>query len=264
MFYVKIDSENTDRSCRDSLRDAFSNKCYICEDDTSTFGETEHRIPKAADKTNKLLDNSSNLFFACRRCNNIKSSEYYDKLSKCQYQNVHCGIIDCTKCDPNEYISIIFRLDWKDEVEIVKKKDAPCINNTVSLLRRVYCPEGKVDTAELGILKSHIIKELGELEIKLRQLHNDYVIAHDKPKRKIGKHKKEIVDYASPENPFFAIKLSYIEELYNENRNNGFGEILGDILKELSSHPAVNNCCDRKDSCSGVLTTLQSSEISNT
>lgn len=263
MFYVKIKNEEKDRS-ENKIRYTFHNKCYICEDDASKDGVREHRIPKAAGKTNKLLEKSSNYFWACGRCNGIKLNKYYDVLSKCQYENVHCGIIDCTKCDPNEYINITISLDCKNEIKIDEKKYAPCINNTVSLLRAVYCPEGRVDTTKLGVLKERIVEQVGELYIILNKLAIDYRVTPQKPKREINKRKKEIIDYASPEKPFFAFKFSCIEEMCNANHDNGLGEVLEDILKKLSAHPAVNNCCDRKDSCVGFLTTLQSSEISNT
>lgn len=246
MFYVKIENEQEDRNPDTKrLQYTFRNKCYICEDKAIKDGTVEHRIPKVVGKTYESL---SNLFWACSRCNFIKGDRFYEPSNECQHTNGYCGIIDCTKCDPNEYISIIVSLDWKVEINIVEKKYAPCIKHTASLLREVYCPTGKMDTIKLGALKGSIIDQLEPLENRLKHLYNDYMVIPRMPRDVIDDHKKEIIDYVSPKKPFFALKLSYIEEMYNESLGSGFDEILEDILKDPSFHPVVNDCCNHNNS----------------
>lgn len=237
MFYVEIKNEKEDRE-KQKLKSTFYGKCYICEDDASKDGEKEHRIPVSADKSDVSLKKSSNLFWACRRCNSIKLDGYYDFSDECKHTKGYCGIIDCTKCDPNEYISITASQDLKIEININAKKYAPCIKNTVSLLRDVYCPNERMDTTKLAALKERIIYELAELDIKLDLLFNAYQVSPEKPKWKIDRLKREIIDLASPETPFFAIKLSRIEKVYNQHHDSGFDKIIEEILKVL-----VPSCC---------------------
>lgn len=241
MFYVEIKNEEEDRVGQ-NLRYTFHEKCYICEDDASRDGQKEHRIPVSASMTDESLEKSSNLFWACSRCNSKKRNGYYEPSNKCKHTNGYCGIIDCTKCDPNEYISIRASSDLKVEIDIIVKKCAPCIKNTVSLLRAIYCPTEKMDTTKLGVLKGHINEQLGVLEIKLRNLYIAYQVRPEKPKSVINRLKKEIIDFVSPEKPFFALKLSRIEEIYDQYRDSRFGKIIEDILKDPSFHPAVEDC----------------------
>lgn len=242
MFYVEIKNEKKER-VYPNLRYTFHEKCYICEADASQDGETEHRIPVSANKADKSLEKASNCFWACSRCNSKKSNYYYKLSNECKHTNGYCGIIDCTKCDPNEYISIIVSSDLKVEIRIVEKKYAPCIENTVSLLRAVYCPTEKMDTIKLGVLKEHIIHHLTSLSEKLSLLFNDYIVIPKKPQTVINDRKREIIDFVSPKKPFFALKLSYIEEIYKKHYDSGFDEILEDILKDPSFHPVVDDCC---------------------
>lgn len=242
MFYVEIKNEKKDREYP-NLRYTFHEKCYICEDDASQDGETEHRIPISASKSDESLKKSSNCFWACSRCNSKKRNGYYQYSNECKHTKGYCGIIDCTKCDPNEYISVLVSSDLKVEIDIITKKCAPCIENTVALLRSVYCPTEKMDTIKLGVLKGHIIDQLGILYNKLNHLYIDYQVRPEKPKGEIDKRKKEIMDFLSPEKTFFALKLSFIEEMYNQHRDSGFGKILEDILKDPSFHPVVDDCC---------------------
>lgn len=241
MFYVKIENEEVDRDPNTKmLQYTFHNKCYICEDEAIKDGTKEHRIPKAVGET---FDSLSNLFWACSRCNLKKGNRFYELSNKCKHTDGYCGIIDCTKCDPNEYVSIKVSQDLKVEINIVEKKYAPCIKNTVSLLREVYCPTGRMDTIKLGALKGRIIDQLDYLANRLRHLYVDYMVSPEMPQREIDKRKKEIMDCLSPGKPFFALKLSYIEEMYNQHSDSGFGIILEDILKDPSFHPVVDDCC---------------------
>lgn len=243
MFYVKIENDEEDRN-PDNLVYTFNEKCYICEDKVTTTGHTEHRIPQSADVKYKTL--ISNLFWSCARCNDIKGSSFYKHSNECQYTEGYCGIIDCTKCDPNEYISIRIKNDVTMEIEVIEKKYAPCNENTIPLLRKVYGSNEKLNTRRLTSLKENINNELAPLCNKVWSLHFGYI--NKMPKREIDKRKKAVIDYVSCERPFFAIKLSYIEDMYNKYLNSGFDKILEDILKDPSFHPIMNDCCSHKNS----------------
>jgi 5-methylcytosine-specific restriction endonuclease McrA len=64
------------------LEKIFYGKCYLCEDIVSD-PQTDHFIPKSVAPEKEFDWN--NLYYSCRRCNTIKSSD--------------TGFIDC--CDPN-------------------------------------------------------------------------------------------------------------------------------------------------------------------
>lgn len=242
IFYVKIEDEKVDRN-DDNLKYTFYEKCYICEDVAINDGNKEHRIPISVCKTDESLDKMSNHFWACNNCNLIKSNKFWTPSKDyCQRKINYCGIIDCTKCDPNEYIGILVDdIEEKVQIRIIEKKHAPCVENTIALLRKVYCPANKMGNVKLIALKENIANHLWKLICKYRNLHSYYLAKA--PKRKIEKLKKEVIEEASPEKPFFAIKYSYLEKMYNDHLNSGFDKILEDILKDPSFHPAANECC---------------------
>ncbi|EIX9775491.1 MULTISPECIES: hypothetical protein [Klebsiella pneumoniae complex] len=72
----------------DALRVMFHNKCYLCEQDSLADPEVEHFVPHNRDPLLKF--GWGNLFYACRRCNGIKS-------------NSHVNLLDCTL--PNSNVS---------------------------------------------------------------------------------------------------------------------------------------------------------------
>lgn len=245
MFYVKIENDEEDRS-PEKIRFTFHKKCYICENELTENGHREHRIPKCTGGIYKSL--ISNYFWACARCNNIKDDEYYELSNECRFTDGYCGVIDCTKCDPNEYVGIRISGELKTEIEVIEKKYAPCNKHTILLLRKVYCSSEKMDTINLSELKKKIIYYLWPLEYELKVL---YIACKAKnPKSEVDEIKRKVLDCASPKKPFFAIKLSYIEDMYNKHLNSGFDKILEDILQDSSFHPIVNDCCSHKNSIS--------------
>lgn len=244
MFYVKITNEGEDRADKEKSRYIFQKKCYICESELTKGGHIEHRIPKCAGKKFETLN--SNLFWACLSCNGKKGYGFYEPSNECQYTDGYCGIIDCTKCDPNKYIGIRFIDELRTEIEIFEKKYAPCNKHTIPLLKKIHCPQGEMDDADLRELKNEIINYLGPLKMQMSKLFNDY--KSNAPESEMNEDKKNILDCASPDKPFFAIKYTYIEDLRNKSGENGFGEILNEILADPSFHPVENDCCSHKDS----------------
>lgn len=66
------------------LQAMFFGKCYLCEQDELDAPEIEHFDPHKGDETKKYA--WDNLFYACARCNSIKS-------------HTHKNLLNC--CDPN-------------------------------------------------------------------------------------------------------------------------------------------------------------------
>ena len=61
------------------LAEDFKNKCYLCEDKTSTTINVEHFVAHQGDKMLKFQ--WANLFYACGHCNNIKLDKYNTLLN---------------------------------------------------------------------------------------------------------------------------------------------------------------------------------------
>lgn len=242
MYYVEV--KNDEDRLSDDIRYIFHKKCYICESELTGDGHREHRIPQTVSERYKT--SSSNLFWSCARCNNKKNNKFYKESDECRYTDGYCGIIDCTRCDPNNYIRISIGGGMVTEIKIEEKKNAPCNEFTIPLLERVYCSQGKMDTADLYELKNKILDCLEPLKINLKKLHNAYNA--NVPEGEIDDIVKKIIDCASYQTPFFAIKLSYIEDIYNIHMSEGFDKLLARILQAPDFRPVVNDCCGNDDS----------------
>lgn len=126
----------------DSLESMFFGKCYLCERDELTAPEIEHLEPHENDATKKYDWN--NIFYACNRCNNIKS-------------NTHKNLLDC--CDPSVDVFRTIKCllpSTQDGPIIVTAEENPNDQktmNTVTLISRCYnehnTPIRKITHAEL-------------------------------------------------------------------------------------------------------------------
>jgi len=87
-------------------------KCYICESDKATTLNVEHRIPHHGD--DKLKYDWSNLFLSCGHCNSIKGDKYGN-------------ILDPTKCDPEDSISLSLTVD-----SLIENVDVCALSNDIS------------------------------------------------------------------------------------------------------------------------------------
>jgi uncharacterized protein (TIGR02646 family) len=74
------DSNYKHRDNKDALRKASYDKCMYCESKIPhvDFAHVEHIKPKAADKFPELEFTWENLGYACAKCNNAKSSKYFN------------------------------------------------------------------------------------------------------------------------------------------------------------------------------------------
>ena len=77
----------------EQLRKDFFDKCYICEIKPVTDPEIEHRLPHKNNAIPGRKFNWDNLYWSCRHCNSVKAQGKYD-----------AGILDCCKCDPEDYL----------------------------------------------------------------------------------------------------------------------------------------------------------------
>lgn len=124
------------------------NKCYICEDKPTTIN-VEHIVPHRSDPNLKFDWN--NLFIACGHCNNIKLAKYDD-------------IIDPTKCDPEEHITLSVEItsDFTDKVVVESLTNDASVLITVELLGLVY-NGGSTDIKNiecLNLRNSHIMPNI--------------------------------------------------------------------------------------------------------
>lgn len=110
-----------------ALRAMFHNKCYLCEQDSLADPEVEHFIPHDNDPLLKF--GWSNLYYACRRCNGIKS-------------NSHVNLLDCTLSNGNVSDDIIHFAGNAAVGEILIKASnnnpSPEVINTVNLLNDCF------------------------------------------------------------------------------------------------------------------------------
>ena len=99
-------------------------KCYICENGNATTLNVEHRIPHHGD--DKLKYDWNNLLLSCGHCNSIKGDKYGD-------------ILDPTKCDPEDSISLSLTVDSLIEnVKVCALSQDKSTKQTVNLLSFVY------------------------------------------------------------------------------------------------------------------------------
>ena len=129
------------------------------------------------------------------------------------------NIIDCTQTDPGDYFNLEIDTDTKTTVIITKTKDAPCVDETIKLLDRVYNAETKpIMRDECVELRKDIRKTLrnfsdlltyhaGETDARLKSAFKNLIKAN--------------IDRGSP---FAAFKRGIIRN--NPNLFSEFGEAL--------------------------------------
>ena len=105
------------------VEDCFG-KCYICENDTATTLNVEHRVPHRGKDSIKY--DWRNLFLSCGHCNSIKSDSYDD-------------IIDPTQRDPEDCIALSLETNTlMENVKIEALVGDKSVLQTVALLGFVY------------------------------------------------------------------------------------------------------------------------------
>lgn len=128
------------------LEPMFFGKCYLCEQDELSDPEIEHFDPHEKDE-NKMYD-WNNLYYACSRCNSIKSNTHKDLLDCCDpdtdvFRKLKC-IMPSLPNDPVKITSTVSSVDTKTE-------------NTVKLLERCYNED---NTGLRGVTRVVLIEKL--------------------------------------------------------------------------------------------------------
>ncbi|MCL2060472.1 MAG: HNH endonuclease [Oscillospiraceae bacterium] len=107
-----------------ALVDDCYGKCYICENDKATTLNVEHLVPHRGNDSLKY--DWQNLFLSCGHCNNIKGDKYDN-------------ILDPTKLDPEEYISLSLTTNsFVENIIVCALSDDISTKQTVELLSHVY------------------------------------------------------------------------------------------------------------------------------
>jgi hypothetical protein len=254
MFYTKREKGNygtpSDRN-RENVEQDFFEKCYICERKLDHSGQIEHRIHKSIDEDDlPLLEEEWNIFWSCGRCNanGMKGTDYAKKSDLCKHGKGCLGIIDCTNCDPNKYISLDFDSVAHDErkygeaISVEEKESAYCIGEfTIPLLKKVYGCKTKMVKKDLKRLLNEIDEECGKcyrLTDELRDKINEGARSEY-----IEKLKSELVWLIHSISPFSAFKRSHLEEMRRGAENgSGIKDALQEILSDTRLHPITNEC----------------------
>lgn len=130
------------------LEQMFHGKCYLCERDRLQDPEIEHLDPHEGDSSKKYAWH--NLYYACSRCNSIKSTTYRN-------------IIDCCDNTINLFRAIKCILPSIPNGEIIVSigdaQPCPELETTISLLRACY---NETNTALRIITRSALIEDLFE------------------------------------------------------------------------------------------------------
>ncbi len=111
----------------EALESIFHGKCYLCEQSDLMDPEIEHFEPHENDE-NKKFD-WLNLFYACGRCNNIKSNRHRDLLNCCDEEpNIFRSIRCIVPSIPDSDILVSSPDNSNDKKTL----------NTITLLERCY------------------------------------------------------------------------------------------------------------------------------
>jgi hypothetical protein len=136
------------REVVDILYPMFFGKCYLCERDELCDPEIEHFDPHEKDEGKKFDWN--NLYYACGRCNSIKSNTHKNLLDCCDSS---INVLRAIKCILPSIPSGIV------EVSAMLCPEDGKMSNTVELLKKCYNEGG---TPLRGITRSVLMESLFE------------------------------------------------------------------------------------------------------
>lgn len=192
----------------DSLKTDFNKKCYICEEVTRHF-EVEHFYPQKY--YIHLINDYSNLFYICQKCNKIKPKNINTSSED--------EILNCCDIDVERYIKLKLNI-LECKIEIIKidssKNLEKQIDNTIELLDRVYNGTNSKSNS-CDDLREDIEEIISEFKKKLEQYEKI------KLKRAISKEIKEMIDIKSSYSTF---KRWIIRD--NKTLNKEFKQYIGE------------------------------------
>lgn len=148
------------RDVYDALCEIFFSKCYICETKEPHDINVEHFDAHIGDADKKYDWN--NLYLACSRCNNIKSTTYNNILDCCdETQDVFRAIKHLPPATP-----------YAKNVQIVAMFDDEKTNTSRELLDKVYNSEHTVNKKVSGAFLRR--KIFDQYNLLLDQINNYY------------------------------------------------------------------------------------------
>ncbi len=148
---LKVSGKYNSEDVLERLVEDFFNKCYLCEEKEISGINVEHLKPHKGDIDKKFQ--WKNLFLVCPHCNNTKL-ENEDE------------ILDCTNSSHKIYdwIEYNFTSFPKTKVELKIINNIDIVNNTVTLLDKIYNGSTVNKKFEADNIKKKIMREIQSFE----------------------------------------------------------------------------------------------------
>lgn len=148
---LKISGKYNSEDVLERLVEDFFNKCYLCEEKEISGINVEHLKPHKGDIDKKFQ--WENLFLVCPHCNNTKLGNEDE-------------IIDCTNPSHkvNDWIEYNFISFPKTKVELKIINNIDIVNNTVTLLDKIYNGSTVNKKFEADNIKKKIMREIQSFE----------------------------------------------------------------------------------------------------
>lgn len=148
---LKISGKYNSEDVLERLVEDFFNKCYLCEEKEISGINVEHLKPHKGDIDKKFQ--WENLFLVCPHCNNTKLGNEDE-------------ILDCTNPSHkvNDWIEYNFISFPKTKVELKIINNIDIVNNTVTLLDKIYNGSTVNKKFEADNIKKKIMREIQSFE----------------------------------------------------------------------------------------------------
>ncbi len=180
------------------LKTDFENKCYLCEDNTSTTLNVEHFKPHHQGKDKDLKFDWNNLFLVCGHCNTTK-------LAKVDYDN----ILNCT--DEKDVVEQQLKYEFKpfpyEKVKITAINQNEKVINTQNLLNAIFNgSQTELKESETYNLRKRLLKEIKKYQ--------DFLIEYDEAYDE--EHKQDLLrkikSHLNSASPFASFKRQIIKD----------------------------------------------------
>lgn len=148
---LKISGKYNSEDVLERLVEDFFNKCYLCEEKEISGINVEHLKPHKGDIDKKFQ--WENLFLVCPHCNNTKLGNEDE-------------ILDCTNPSHKIYDWIEYKFTSfpKTKVELKIINNIDIVNNTVTLLDKIYNGSTVNKKFEADNIKKKIMREIQSFE----------------------------------------------------------------------------------------------------
>ncbi len=148
---IKVSGKYNSEDVLERLVEDFFNKCYLCEEKEISGINVEHLKPHKGDIDKKFQ--WENLFLVCPHCNNTKLGNEDE-------------ILDCTNPSHKIYDWIEYKFTSfpKTKVELKIINNIDIVNNTVTLLDKIYNGSTVNKKFEADNIKKKIMREIQSFE----------------------------------------------------------------------------------------------------